>query len=97
MQIHKLAKGGIVSDNLLFDNNWFLAREKGSSLWHDKYYQIYRRTKNRRIKKKQEKKSWKLKFQKGILACKIIDSIDFDNIKIYIGGKELKQGIQEMK
>ena len=91
MQIPKLAKGGIVSDNLLFDNNWFLAREKGSSLWYDKYYEIYRRTKNRRIKKKQEKKSWKLKFQKGILACKIIDSIDVDNIKVCINGRQINK------
>ncbi len=91
MQIPKLAKGGIVSDNLLFDNNWFLAREKGKDLFFDKYYEIYRRTKNRRIKKKQEKKSWKLKFQKGILMCKLIDSIDVDNIKVCINGKVINK------
>lgn len=91
MQIPKLAKGGIVSNNLLFDNNWFLAREKGKDLFFDKYYEIYKRTKNRRIKKKQEKKSWKLKFQKGILACKIIDSINVNDIKVCINGRQINK------
>lgn len=78
-------------------DNWFLARERGKSVFCDKYYNIYKRTKNRRIKKKQLKKSWVLKLQKGLSICEIIDSIDFDNIKLYINGKEVKKGIQEMK
>lgn len=90
MQIPKIAKGGIPD----FDN-WFMAGERKckKDLFFDKYYEIYKRTKKKRIKKKQEKKSWKLKLQKCILACKIIDSIDVNNIKVCINGRVIEKEV----
>jgi len=59
-QIPKLAKGGIINNDLPL----MYAGEKEKCLFDDKYYRIYKHTKNRRIKKKQEKKSWILKRKK---------------------------------
>ncbi len=53
MQIPKLARGGVI-------NNFFSAVwEKEEIIFplHDKYYKIYHKTKSKRIKKKQMKKS----------------------------------------
>lgn len=83
MIIPKLANGGIIKKDSLF-----VAKEKGKDLFYDKYYVIYKRTKNRRIKKKQLKKSWILKAQKQFEQ--VMPKIDFNNLQIFIGGKEIK-------
>lgn len=80
----KLAKGGIVDTDTLFVAGEHINKP---CIIADKYYKIYKRTKNRRIKKKQEKKSFMLQ---------IIKSIDNETqyikqpitIKVFVGGKE---------
>lgn len=83
MKIPKLANGGIVQTNSLF-----VGKKKGKDLFYDKYYVIYKRTKNRRIKKKQLKRSWTLKLQKQFEP--ITSKIDFNNLHFFINGKEVK-------
>lgn len=62
LKIPKLAQGGIIKDNL----SLICLGEKGESIFEDKYYQIHKHTKKKRIKKKQEKKSLFLTMQKNI-------------------------------
>lgn len=82
MKIPKLANGGVINNKLPL-----IGKDKGKSLFKDKYYEIYKRTKNRRIKKKQLKKSWILKSHMIIEEC----IMPIDKLHIFIGGKEIKQ------
>ena len=87
MKIPKLANGGIVKDNSLF-----VSKEKGKDLFYDKYYAIYKRTKNRRIKKKQLKKSWILKFQNSIKQNNIeLTRLLPEKINVILGGEIIKK------
>ena len=89
MNIPKLAKGGIVNNQLPF-----IAKEKGKNLFKDKYYEIYKRTKNQRIKKKQLKKSWTLKMQNAMKP--FIDEMNkVEEITLHIGDKVIVKKIGE--
>lgn len=89
MNIPKLAKGGIVNNQLPF-----IAKEKGKNLFEDKYYEIYKRTKNRRIKKKQLKKSWTLKMQNAMKPF-INETNKVQEITLRIGDKVIVKKIGE--
>lgn len=84
LHIPKLAKGGIIDNNLPL----MCADEKGKSLFYDKYYRIYKCTKNRRIKKKQEKKSWTLKLQKLLPS-----ELENGQVHIFINNKEITREV----
>lgn len=62
MNIPKLAKGGIIENNLP------LYGEKFEFVFplNDKYYAIYKRTKNKRIKKKNLKKFFRAQIEEAI-------------------------------
>ena len=89
MNIPKLAKGGMINNQLPF-----IAKEKKKNLFRDKYYEIYKRTKNRRIKKKQLKKSWTLKMQKAMEPF-INEMNKVEEITLHIGNKVIVKKIGE--
>lgn len=92
MKIPKLAKGGIIQDNPLFVPN---ERKKPAVVILDKkYFDIYNRTKNRRIKKKQIKKCPMLELKLRIEKCVDLSNYHHNkNLEIYINGKQLyKEG-----
>ena len=93
MNIPKLAKGGIVNNNLAL-----IGEEKGKSIvpLKDKYYEIYKRTKNRRIKKKQLKKSWKLKWYNSDVFKEINNQLsNTKEITIHIGDKIIVKNLEK--
>lgn len=80
VKIPRLAQSGIINDNTPL----MCVGENDQNLFKDKYYQIYKRTKNRRIKKKQEEKSWILKHKK------IINNLcEFKEIQVNIKMEDL--------
>lgn len=80
MKILKLANGGIINTPIISEYE----NEKEYIIpLEDKAYKIYYRTKNRRIKKKQLKKSWRLQFENEIRK-KITGMLVPENIKIQI-------------
>lgn len=86
MKIPKLAADGIIQDQILFGLN-----ERGKPLvdiFGKKYFEIYKRTKNRRIKKKQIKRCPMLKVKLEIEKCLGL-SYQNKTPKIYVGGKEI--------
>lgn len=87
MKIPKLAKGGIVQDDMLFIPNE--RTQPVVDILGKKYINIYNKTKNRRIKKKQIKKCPMLKMRLDIE--KYLKYIDFNDVKIYINGKEVNK------
>jgi hypothetical protein len=87
MNIPKLAKGGMINNQLPI-----IGERKGKNLFRDKYYEIYKRTKNRRIKKKQLKKSWTLKMQNAMKP--FIDEMNkVEEITLHIGNKVIVKKI----
>lgn len=64
MMIPKLAKGGIIKNNCSCICDEF--NPEFVSPLNDKYYKIYKRTKNRRIKKKNIKKSFKAMIEENL-------------------------------
>ena len=87
MNIPKLAKGGMINNHLLI-----IEESKGKNLFRDKYYEIYKRTKNRRIKKKQLKKSWILKMQ-NVMKPFIDEMNKVEEITLHIGNKVIVKKI----
>lgn len=82
LQIPKLARGGVISNGLPL----IYAGEKGEKIYplRDKYYRIYKHTKSKRIKKKQEKKSWTLKMKR------LLDNaLKNTQVRIFVNDKEV--------
>lgn len=79
--ITKLAKGGVIEDIIyIFDPTLEAVIPAGQ-----KYYKIYKRTKNRRIKKKNAKKSLKAMIE---IECKsFMKNVGISNLMI--NGEEL--------
>lgn len=87
MKIPKLAKGGIINND-----SAFIGEGKGKPVvpLKDKYYEIYKRTKNKRIKKKQLKKSWKLQWFNSPVFKEINDMFSkMDKVEINVGGRTI--------
>lgn len=84
MQIPKLAKGGIVDDGLPILGEEY---EKDYVFpLHDKYYTIYKRTKNRRIKKKNMRKSFRAFIENEIKIMR--KNVGLFNIMIKVGNED---------
>ena len=86
LQIPKLAKGGIITNCLPL----ICAGEKGEKIYplKDKYYQIYKHTKSKRIKKKQEKKSWTLKMKR------LLDNaLGNSQVRIFVNDREITKEV----
>lgn len=89
MKIPKLAKGGIVQDNMLFIPNG--STKPVVDILGKKYINIYNRTKNRRIKKKQIKKCPMLKLKLEIEKCIGLGNCYNKDIKICINGRQINK------
>lgn len=83
MKIPKLANGGIIADFYPFQVDFGEKKIKNAIPFYDIHYKIYHRTKNRRIKNKQLKKSPFLYLEK-----KLKDVIK-KPLKIEINGKTI--------
>lgn len=93
MKLPKLAKGGIIiQDNLIFVPNKRM--KPAVDILGKKYFDIYNRTKNRRIKKKQIKKCPMLELRLRIEKCVGLSNYHLNkNLEIYINGEQLyKEG-----
>lgn len=86
MKIPRLAKGGSIQDNMSFIPN--IHTEPIIDILGKKYINIYERTKNRRIKKKQIKKCPMLKLKLGL--TKYIDSSYCDKIVLRFESKVMQ-------
>lgn len=89
MKIPKLVKGGVIQDNMLF----FPGERKkvAVDIIGKKYFDIYNRTKNRRIKKKQIKKCPMLLIKSELEKCIGLDNCYNKDIKICINGRQISK------
>ena len=92
MKIPKLAKGGIIQENMLFSAGE--RKKQVVDILGKKYFDIYNKTKNRRIKKKQIKKCPMLELKLRTEKCVGLSNYHHNkNLEIYINGKQLyKEG-----
>lgn len=66
MKIPKLSKGGIIAEYYPFSVDFGEKKVKNIIPFYDIHYKIYHRTKNRRIKKKQLKRSRLLQLEHSL-------------------------------
>lgn len=80
--IPKLARGGSITNGL----SLMCLGEKGEKIYpvKDKYYQIYKHTRSKRIKKKQEKKSLTLKMKRLLY-----NTLGNSQVCIFVNDKEV--------
>lgn len=64
MQIPKLANGGIIKSN--YSNDYDVYESEYAVPLNDKYYRIYKRTKSRRIRNKNMKKSFRAMIEENL-------------------------------
>lgn len=89
LNIPKLAKGGIIQDNMLFSVS---ERKKPIvDIINKKYFNIYNKTKNRRIKKKQIKKCPILQLKLELEEYVCLGNCYNKDIKICINDRQIKK------
>lgn len=89
MKIPKLVKGGIIQDNMLFIPNE--NAKPVVDILGKKHFNIYNKTKNRRIKKKQIKKCPILLIKLELERCIGLGNCYNKNIEIYINDKQINK------